>query len=457
MFSPKDPQKELEQAGNQATQEAVQSMTASLFTLLETVRTLDKERTQNGETKTNGATSKAKPIEITLGDEVVYQEDAHGAYANTLSLGEVDFLSNALKHSPGEGIDTNEPISIKVGDAQVFAAYNGVVTVNNLQQQHEVNKKHPAIEQLLTQGQLTNGNGVYTAHPPQVLSAPSPQPPTIQEPVTVHLQRGKEQPPSLLERVDTSSKLSPRGKHDPWMKVGVKARISQTVQDKLPKVRRGQVATTAVSLLQEYGSRQGKDFVFESEGYRFKGHGKTVTVYDHEGRELLFLETRVVGLPNVKGYYLTPNQEQDFLKARESIKNFGFEGISKDPLVRSRQLGSLAPSGDKKITHDLTGLAVVDVARNLLDISRSKTDAQGWRTLEGSRYRIEQSPQGLRIEAKGRGEILNVTDGKLTSNLTAQDVKHFIFVAKELGRELKQFQVATVAQVRAPKTSQMQR
>jgi len=99
-------------------------------------------------------------------------------------------------------------------------------------------------------------------------------------------------------------------------------------------------------------------------------------------------------------------------------------------------------------------LAVVDVAQRLLDVSGSvvaKCDG-GKRVLDGSKYRIEQSPQGLKIEAKDRGEILNLSNDKLTSNLTTQDVRHFIFVAKKISRELKQIQ-----SVSNTKIQQMQR
>ncbi|NET55370.1 MAG: hypothetical protein F6K47_04035 [Symploca sp. SIO2E6] len=449
MFSPKDPQKELEQAGNQATQEAVQSMTASLFTLLETVRTLDKERTQNGEAKTNGATSQAKPIEITLGDEVVYQEDAHGAYANTLSLGEVDFLSNALKHSPGEKVSEEEPsASIMIGNRQVFALEKGVVTVNELQ--GEAQQRQNDLESLLTTQPALNGNNGNGLYP--IPQAGGAVPVTIQEPLTFQVQRVREQPPSILERLENTSWLTAPAKREKWMKMPLTQRLSAAVAERFTTVRRQQVADVAIDLLQKYGNREGKQFVHQTEGYILKGQGNMVMVHDHEGRELLFLQTRAMGLPKVRGYYLTPQQEQDFLQVRQRIKQFGLSRFSKDPLIRSKQLGNLTPAGDLKLTEDLKGLAVVDVARRLLDVSGSVADRSGKRVLEGSQYRIEQSPQGLTIETKDRGEILSLNNGKLTSKLTSQDVRHFIFVAKELSRELKQIQ-----SVSNTKIQQMQR
>lgn len=436
----KDSQKELEQGANQATQEAVQSMTASLFTLLEMVRQQERKHTHNGEVKHNGLNGKAaevNPIEIKLGDEVVYQEDGHGTYANTLRLGEVDFLTDALERSPGEKVsETNEPsASIMIGDRQVLGIEKGVVTVNELQGEAQ---KQDDLETLLTNQLALNGNGFPT--PPQAVGA---VPVSIQEPLTFQVQRIREQPPSILERLDNTSWLTAQVKGEKWMKIPLTQRFSEAVVERFTTVRRQQVADAAIDLLQKYGTREGKQFVYQSEGYVLKGQGKIVTVHDREGRELLFIRTRVMGPPKVMGYYLTPEQEQDFLQVRQRIKRFGLSRFSTDPLIRLKQLGSLTPIGDLKLTEDLKGLAVVDVARRLLDVSGCVADRDGKRVLEGSQYRIEQSPHGLKIETKDRGEILHINNGKLTSTLTSQDVRHFIFVAKELSRELKQIQPVT--------------
>lgn len=446
-----NPQQEHTQAAQQATQEAAQVMTAELFALLTALRQqhdaqhLNSETNGNGKIATNGQlngkTPAVQPIEIRLDGETVYQEDAEGVpLTNRLGLQAVEFLQVALEHEPGERIaQTEEPsLAVQIGEAEVLSVEKGVVTRNELHGK-EPTKQQSGLQTLFSAPQ--NGNGM-SAVPPVAL------PVSIQEPLTFQVQRLREQPPSILERLDNAAGIAPLAQHPQWMKVPLRRKFSEAMLKRLPALRQQRVADTAIDLLQKYGARQGQSFIYETEGYTIRGEGKLITVSDREDRKIVALCSRVLRPPKVMKYYLTPTQEEDFLKIHQTIRQAGLRGLAKDPLVRSQQLGKLAPAGDLKLTQDLQGLAVVDVARRLLEVGGSIPNRWGKRVLEGSQYRITQSPRGLTVEAKDRGTILKLDRGTLTSKLTVQDVRHFIFVARELSRELKQLPMATALQQR---------
>ena len=455
-----NPQAEQTQAAQQATQAAAQVMTAELFSFLSVLRQRHEARAMtagingsgngkaatNGHKPANGKTPLEQPIEITWEGDTLYQEDSDGIpRINRLGLQAVDLLQVALEQAPGERVSQqdNPSFAVQIGEADVLRVENGVVTRNDLSgQMQQPTNDFPAWLSALQTGMGS--------------SSPMALPVSIQEPLTFQVQRSRGAPPSILERLDNTA-AKDLAEHPPWMKLSLQRKVSEAVVKRLPKLRRQRVADTAIDLLQKYGTRQGKAFVYESEGYVLRGEGNRITAFDRQERKLFSLHSRVLGPPKVVEYYLAPSQEADFLSVHQRIKQSGLRGLAKDPLVRSQQLGLLAPAGDTKLTQDLQGLAVVDVARRLLEVGGSAPDRQGNRVLEGSQYRIVQSPQGLTIAAKERGEILKLEGGSLTSQLTAQDVRHFIFVARELSRELKQVPLTAALQQRLQIGNAMQR
>ncbi|MEM6836806.1 MAG: hypothetical protein AAF609_08105, partial [Cyanobacteria bacterium P01_C01_bin.120] len=139
------------------------------------------------------------------------------------------------------------------------------------------------------------------------------------------------------------------------------------------------------------------------------------------------------------------SQEADFLKARQQIHIQGLEGISSEPPMRSRQLGNLAPAGDRGLTRDLTALALTKTARKLLDVTGSRPNVQGKRVFQGgSQYRIEETPHSLKLQAAERGTILSIDNGKIKSELTPKDITYFRFIDRELSQDLKLHAPATV-------------
>lgn len=58
-------------------------------------------------------------------------------------------------------------------------------------------------------------------------------------------------------------------------------------------------------------------------------------------------------------------------------------------------------------------------------------------SFRGSQYRIEETPNSLKIKAGERGQILSIDNGKIRSDLTSKDVAYFRFIDRELNQDLK--------------------
>jgi hypothetical protein len=113
--------------------------------------------------------------------------------------------------------------------------------------------------------------------------------------------------------------------------------------------------------------------------------------------------------------------------------------------MRVRQLGNLAPAGDRGITRDLTALALAKTARKLLEVTGSRPNVQGKRVFQGgSQYRIEETPNSLKIQAGERGQILSIDNGKIKTDLTSKDVAYFRFIDRELSQDLQLHAAAKV-------------
>ena len=236
-----------------------------------------------------------------------------------------------------------------------------------------------------------------------------------------------------------------------WMQqtTRVMRRSSQQLTERVvalaANIRSRQVASTAVDLLQKYGTTHspGRGF-YVAENYVISGKGRMVTVSDREGIELMTARKTRWGL-NILKNDMVASQEADFMRARQQIQIQGVEGLSPEPPMRVRQLGNLAPAGDMGITRDLTALALAKTARKLLDVTGSRPNIQGKRVFQGgSQYRIEETPNWLKIQAGERGQILSIDNGKIKSDLTSKDVAYFRFIDRELSQDLQMHQPATV-------------
>ena len=226
-------------------------------------------------------------------------------------------------------------------------------------------------------------------------------------------------------------------------------RSSQHVADRVvaiaANIRSRQIAATAINLLQKYGvSDSPGRGLYQSEKYTLSFRGRMVTIADREGTDLMMFRKTRWGLSIVKND-MVASQESDFMKARQQIQIMGLEGISSEPPMRVRQLGNLSPAGEAGLTRDLTALALARTARKLLDVTGSRPNVQGKRVFQGgSQYRIEETPNSLKIQAAERGQILSIDNGKITSNLGPRDIAHFRFIDRELSRDLQMAQPATV-------------
>jgi hypothetical protein len=169
-----------------------------------------------------------------------------------------------------------------------------------------------------------------------------------------------------------------------------------------------------------------------------------VTIADREGTELMMFRKTRWGLDIIKND-MVASQEADFMRARQQIQIQGLEGLATDPPMRVRQLGNLSPAGDVGLTRDLTALAAAKTARKLLDVTVSRPNVQGKRVFQGgSHYRIEETPNSLKIHAADRGQILSIDNGKIKSDLGSRDIAYFRFIDRELGRDLQLHQPARV-------------
>jgi len=86
-------------------------------------------------------------------------------------------------------------------------------------------------------------------------------------------------------------------------------------------------------------------------------------------------------------------------------------------------------------SNDATALQLAGTARKLLEATHSQADDQGRQTFQGSQYRIEAAPDRLQIQAAGRGEILTIEQGRITSALNDTDIEHFQTIERELNQD----------------------
>lgn len=459
----------------QSTAEAVQAFIQMLRDRLQAARKREKAAAQTDE-QWDGLDElpqdTPEPIEIKLGREIVYREGyADKDAIDKLSLNKLKLLQAAMDApSQTKGAVTSDvkgTVNIKAGDELVYRLSKGAVEVNQL---------HPSStnqrEDLALEGEQSP---IATADispevrewpetkehetPAPLLESVVPSPTTTPEPAIPDQQPLAAQPlqlhcpnvVSILEVLDRQNQQVVETATRQWMQqtTRVMRRSSQQLTDKVvaiaANIRSRQVASTAVDLLQKFGTAYSPGRgLYIAEKYTLSAKGRMVTLTDREGTELMMFRKTRWGLDILKNE-MVASQEADFLKARQQIQIQGLDGISSEPPMRSRQLGNLAPAGDRGLTRDLTALALAKTARKLLDVTGSRPNVQGKRIFQGgSQYRIEETPNSLKLQAAERGTILSIDNGKIKSELTPQDITYFRFIDRELSQDLKLHAPATV-------------
>ncbi|MBE9135713.1 hypothetical protein IQ254_00570 [Nodosilinea sp. LEGE 07088] len=486
---------EMAAATAQSTAEAVQAFIQMLRERLQAAR----QKEQDPETEAQDAQSEdavdlpqavAEPIEIKMGREIVYREGyADKDPVNKLNANTLKLLQAAVDAPPQAGAEATAgakgTINIKAGDELVYRMSKGAVETNRLEPDPVVQAEVPQAE--VPQAEASHEESI-AAVPPGVGDAVSPAPMPVSsikaaaEPKVPLLQKVEpalslvepENLPPASQPAPTRVAAQPLAMASPravsilnvmerqnqqvvekatqkWMQqtTRVMRRSSQQLTERVValavNIRRRQVASTAVDLLQKYGTAysSGRGF-YVAENYVVSSKGRMVTVSDREGIELMTARKTRWGLDILKNDMVV-SQEADFMKARQQIQIQGVDGLSPEPPMRVRQLGNLAPAGDMGITRDLTALALAKTARKLLDVTGSRPNVQGKRVFQGgSQYRIEETPNSLKIQAGERGAILSIDNGKIKSDLTSKDIAYFRFIDRELSQDLQLHQPAKV-------------
>jgi hypothetical protein len=481
---------EIAAATAQSTAEAVQAFIQMLRERLQAAR----QKEQDSESNTPDAQAEDaldlpqavfEPIEIKMGREIVYREGyADKDSVNKLNANTLKLLQAAVDAPPQAGAEETTgakgTINIKAGDELVYRMSKGAVETNRLE-------PNPVVQAEVPQAEASHEESI-AAVPPGVGDAVSPAPMPVHpikaaaEPEVSLLQEVKPAqssvepgnlPPasqpaptrvaaqplamaspkvvSILDVLERQNQQVVDKATQKWMQqtTQVMRRSSQQLTERVvalaANIRSRQVASTAVDLLQKYGTAYspGRGF-YVAENYVVSSKGRMVTVSDREGIELMTARKTRWGLDILKND-MVASQEADFIKARQQIQIQGVEGLSPEPPMRVRQLGNLAPAGDMGITRDLTALALAKTARKLLDVTGSRPNVQGKRVFQGgSQYRIEETPNSLKIQAGERGAILSIDNGKIKSDLTSKDVAYFRFIDRELSQDLQRHQPAKV-------------
>jgi hypothetical protein len=500
---------EMAAATVQSTAEAVQAFIQMLRERLQAARQKEQDpETEAQDAQPGDAVDLphpiAEPIEIKMGREIVYREGyADKDPVNKLNANTLKLLQAAVDAPPQAGAEATAgakgTINIKAGDELVYRMSKGAVETNRLEpepvDQAEVSfpggvreastvedskaeaatkpepKETPAL--VIAEDSRSADETVPSVPVPVSLAKAATKPEFKETTALVTAVVPEQQPPasqpvptrvaaqplamaspkvvSILDVMERQNQQVVEKATQKWMQqtTRVMRRSSQQLTERVvalaANIRSRQVASTAVDLLQKYGTAYspGRGF-YVAENYVVSSKGRMVTVSDREGIELMTARKTRWGLDILKND-MVASQEADFMKARQQIQIQGMDGLSPEPPMRVRQLGNLAPAGDMGITRDLTALALAKTARKLLDVTGSRPNVQGKRVFQGgSQYRIEETPNSLKIQAGERGQILSIDNGKIKSDLTSKDVAYFRFIDRELSQDLQRHQPATV-------------
>jgi len=418
---------------------------------LNTLKLLDAAVNAPQQEGTEATTGAKGTINIKAGDELIYRMSKGAVETNRLQTGaegqteavQAESAQPTAEQSPTPVEELPIPVEEQpatiaepsaLAEERPAAAAESISAIADLERSEASQPSSPA--------EVSVPASVPTTHPKtqQQESTSQPVRPAAAQPMTIHTPRVV----SILEVLDRQNQQVVEKATRQWMQqtTRVMQRSSQQLADRIvavaANIRSRQVASTAVDLLQKYGTAYspGRGF-YVAENYVISSRGRMVTVSDRQGIELMTARKTRLGLDIIKND-MVPSQEADFMKARQQIQIKGIDGISSDPPMRVRQLGQLSPAGDIGLTRDLTALALAKTARKLLDVTGSRPNVQGKRIFQGgSQYRIEETPNSLKIKAGERGQILSIDNGKIRSDLTSKDVAYFRFIDRELNQDLK--------------------
>ena len=372
---------------------------------------------------------KDQPLQIAIGDgpekRIVYndtpQPKVHAVTPKVKSFVEfaTDQPAQAPQDAPVSHLGTD--VSIVAGDREVYRMEQGAVQVNRPYADAEkaVAPEAPAIVQkaetqpVKTDAHRQQPKPQQTRPRQSAASSPAPTPaahdftPTVQA-MTDQLERG------------------PHVASQPWMAAEPRHTMARAMTDTFPSRRRSEVGNTARALLQKYGVVDGNHTGFEADRYRITAEDTLLKITDKQGKDLALFQKTTLGRLRILKYDLSARQEADFLNAGRFIKQQGLEKIAEDPFVRSRQLGAVAPVGDRGVVQDSVGMGVAQIARSYLDANAIQPDAKGKRVFNGTRYKItDVAGKALFIKARDGRQVLSLRNGRLRSQLRPDDIIAF--------------------------------
>ncbi len=357
-------------------------------------------------------------------------------------------IANAQEAAAPNEFDRN--LTIKVNGEEVFRLKDGVVELNALQreQQREAQPQpasqqfakastkeahvNPAGEQQLErakriaqefaqqrqQGKEPSLEEVARA----VDSRQSNQKEPASQSVEVENEQQSPLPQSTLEsskevaQVSAQSRMSPKVQSQPIEAQAAEALSSKYVHSPQPE------AVTPEVVPQRDVSRENFAPVSQKEA-----ESPILVVFEREVSSRLEDKSVTSGL---SGMFAKLNQAR--LSIQKSISSFvdqtkqrlGLGGTSKDTEARS-------------LRQDLESLAVARTARRLIEQFGSPNE-KGGRSFGGRTYQIESNGQDLSINSTYRGNVLVVTNGQISSNLSERDVKQFREIDKQLMHDARQ-------------------
>ncbi|MEO0409082.1 MAG: hypothetical protein AAF289_17200, partial [Cyanobacteria bacterium P01_A01_bin.135] len=386
---------EMAVATAQSAAEAIQAFIQMLRERIQAARKQAKKspaKAEQAEADVDAPKGPAQPIEIKMGREIVYREGyANKDPINKLNLNKLKLLQAAVDAPQQEATEKTAgakgTINIKAGDELVYRMSKGAVEANRLQAERS-NQPLTAQSELKPPAEVSKA---AIQPPPPALPTQSPKvserspaetpapteraAPASDLPAETRASSQQDSPKvvSILDVLERQNQQVQERATQRWMQqtTRVMRRSPRQMADKVVgiavNIRGRQVAATAVDLLQKYGAADGPGKgTYQSEKYSLSARGRMVTIADREGTALMMFRKTRWGMDILKND-MKADQEADFMRARQQIQVQGIDGLAKEPPMRSRQLGGLAPAGDAGLTRDLTALAIAKTARKLLD------------------------------------------------------------------------------------------
>ena len=315
----------------QSTAEAVQVFIQMLRDRLQAARKREHAEAQTDE-RWNGLDElpqdTPEPIEIKLGREIVYREGyADKDPIDKLSLNKLKLLQAAMDAPlQTEGAVTSDvkgTVNIKAGDELVYRLSKGAVEVNQLHPSSANQQEDPALEG--DQSPIKTADVSPEVHEwpetkehempspvtesvvPSSITTPEPAIPDQQPLAAQPLQLHSPNVVSILDVLDRQNQQVVETATRKWMQqtTRVMRRSSQQLTDKVvaiaANIRSRQVASTAVDLLQKFGTAYSPGRgLYVAEKYSLSAKGRMVTLTDREGTELMMFRKTRWGLDILK-------------------------------------------------------------------------------------------------------------------------------------------------------------